>query len=448
MTPKEFCHLVFIIRLRDSRDNKSQANEDAAQSKSTLNSKFHSARIPKSGKSESYFTDRASTNHPETNQTLTVLANRRSELYDNINNELVRNKVEATKITKEHEQTRNEGDQRIMELEECLEKMQLEIEHQKSLVIEERRKYKERSDTISDLELANDLLDLKNQKFKDDLERKKQEIEKLRRQLTNLKETQNSAIPNMKATESELTKAKEAIRTHDIELKNIRSQLDQERQTVLETKKELKIQKKKNASYLDLINKQKLDLEQLRTNMNSSPAALTAEEKKTLIVNETNLAREQIKAEYLEEITSLKQQRDQITQNLEAVIAEAHQVKENINLMSIEHEDQKQQIVTLLQQLDEQNQLVSTIHSDTQSVPSQKSKWSTVIYYLPWFLLIYCIFIISILKPSSCTDDTSHYVYYSPLQLLDEMYYMYAGMVQSTAKSVVDKLIHRDLVFY
>ncbi|KAI7900531.1 uncharacterized protein BX663DRAFT_517942 [Cokeromyces recurvatus] len=416
LTPEEFSQLLYMIRLKD---------EKTSRSRSTIKANIR----PKNNKSDPYFVDDiASTNHPDSNQTLNSCVTRKLETYNEleINKKKEKSGEAAFDLSEEYKQY-------ILELENKLQEMQFKIEQQDTIILENKKKDKEKSDTINDLELANDLTDIRNEKLKMELENKKLEIDKLKKHLTVSEEVQNST------TLTELSQAKETIRAYEKKITNTNMQLEQERQTLLETKKELKTQETINADYSVLINKQKLEIEELRNNVNT----LTLEEKKNLILDETNLAREQIKAEYMTEIELLKQERDELIQKLKEV--------------SRKYDDQKQRVISLSHQFDQQSELVYIIQTNLTLKQCQRqgeesiqnTRWSAFIYLLPWLLFLFCL-LFNVLKSYSLQNfmaGSSYYIYYSPLELLDELYYLYTEVARSTTKSLVDKIFHHHESF-
>ncbi|CEP15351.1 hypothetical protein [Parasitella parasitica] len=345
MTPDEFIMLLSVIRNDPSKEE--QSSRTATSTPASRN--LFSSRSPKliSGKSATgYYDDRASTNHPDDSiNHMSDLAKESDYIEENNNNiqdmslqikKLRNEKNAATRKLQEYESTivrnRKEHLERISQLQTRLEKMQIEAEQQKKLLSDQKNKEREKLERIAELNSQREEIEklyaisLKRQQENSEL------VDTLREELRILRETHSTTLSKLDATQAH---AKEMAQAHEKEKADFQFKFDQEKRQTMEARHALQKQQNENVKLMEIIDRQKFDLDEARSGLryhsNTPSTSLdktnpsTATSTTSRNDSEQSQAHERLEAEYVNKLELIKQERDAFQQQLIAVQTELKQ---------------------------------------------------------------------------------------------------------------------------
>lgn len=107
------------------------------------------------------------------------------------------------------------------------------------------------------------------------LQKKNEELDNIRTKLSSVHETLQISDTKVRHIESELYQAKERIRVLEHEKSDLQAHLEQEKVVSSDGRSELEEQQNENTKLLELIDRQKFDLDEARSGLryhNASPA--------------------------------------------------------------------------------------------------------------------------------------------------------------------------------
>ncbi|GAA5809331.1 hypothetical protein MFLAVUS_002739 [Mucor flavus] len=421
LTPDDFIRLLHLVRhnkLEPEPTHTTNGTATAAHSKPLFDSRPRSSRLLSRKKDYYSASGRASLNHPsitDDSSVKSVYSNDDAFIpphsYTNYDSELVdtlkKSNMVATKQAKDYESKMLtmsiEHSERIALLQTRLEYMNIEAEQQKTLVMQQKHKERERLDKIGELQAIVDESEAQIITNSKKLQKKNEELDNIRTKLSSVHETLQISDTKVRHIESELYQAKERIRVLEHEKSDLQAHLEQEKVVSSDGRSELEEQQNENTKLLELIDRQKFDLDEARSGLryhNASPAL----DKKLLHANQNNtgestLAQEQVEAEYLKKIKLLESERDQCKQNM------IKQQDEFDQKLSQAINEKEATIESLSSQFDKQHELIDSIQADILFFPKNKAigiytavSWIFLTYHL--IMLLTVLFFTSGIKPS------------------------------------------------
>ncbi|KAI8087320.1 hypothetical protein BDF21DRAFT_414134 [Thamnidium elegans] len=406
LTPDDFIRLLHLVRHNKLQPEPAAADAATAaaaatHSKPLLDSRPRSSRLLSRKKNYYNAPSRVSPNHPsitDDSSAKSVYSNddesipRHSytdygsaELLDT----LKKSNMVATKQARDYESRMlnmsKEYTERIALLQTRLEYMNIEAEKQKALVMQQKHKERERLDKIGELQVIIDESESQKIIASKKLQKKQEELEITRTKLSSVQETLQISETKLHHVESELFQAKEMIRVLEHEKSDLQVHLEQEKSVSSDTRLELEEQQNENTKLLELIDRQKFDLDEARSGLRYHTAS-PALDKKLLHVNQNNtgessLAQEQLEAEYMKKITLLETERDQYKQNM---IKQEEEFNKNLSQVMNEQETTIQSLAT---QFDKQHEMIDSIQADILFFP--KNKAVGIFTAVAWIFLAY-----------------------------------------------------------
>ena len=195
-----------------------------------------------------------------------------------------------TSISKEY-------DERIEGFKLRLKEMNLDINQQKSLVNQQRQTERDRLDKIAEVSFAHlsvllqvylhsnfsfqlqaALADYENENTMamKKHQQKSEELESVKGKLASQNETQFLTEKKLNDLKDELTQAKNLCRSQNINKSDLRQQLEMEKRAHAKTHEELNKLKLETAKLVEIIDKQKFDLDEARSGLRiNSPAIVS-----------------------------------------------------------------------------------------------------------------------------------------------------------------------------
>lgn len=196
---------------------------------------------------------------------------------------LRKEKNAATRQLREYESRivhlHKEHSERILQLQSRLENVQIDAEQQKILLIDQKNKERDKLERIAELKSQNEEYEKMHALNVKKLQKKTEELEVLREKLHSLQETHNITLSNLESTEIQ---AKEMIRVHEKEKADFHMKLDQEKRQTLDARHALEAQQNENVKLMELIDRQKFDLDEARSGLryySNTPPVLVRKEK-------------------------------------------------------------------------------------------------------------------------------------------------------------------------
>ncbi|CEG69480.1 hypothetical protein RMATCC62417_05547 [Rhizopus microsporus] len=326
MTPLEFVKLLDLVRYSDSEI---EEDEIEITPQMSISSSLRPKHI-------NYFDDADSVHHPEPFDEIMDNNNNRTRIPYNtpiqqqveeirklkqektsLLAQLKENDVKIQKMAKEHLE-------RITQLETKIQYLNLEKEKQKSVTNEHAKKERERLNKIAELQ---DTIKKTEEKY-------------------------TACSKKLSKKEEETTKLQERLRQADKET----NQIKELRTTISDLRQELEAHQHENVKLMEIIDKQKFDLDEARSGLNHF----------------YNKDQAELEAEYVERLTQMKKERDMLLQQIEQ-----HQAS----------------ISDLSNQLDHQHQVVSDIKSRIHYFPCHSNLFIQLISYIAWIYLLYHLFL-------------------------------------------------------
>lgn len=396
---------------------------------------------PEFGNSRSYYeSDDDSLNHSGNNTNLNhpdMVYNhgRRSDYHNNNGNnihysesssnnnnnedvvkELKKEKNLAIKQLREYEARMltmsKEHTERIIKMKTRLEYMTIDAEQQKNEILEHKHKERERLDKIAELQALINEAEAQSTTSLKKHQKKAEELESVKEKLSSIKETQKITENKLHDLENELAQAREVIRALEKEKADLHVRIDREKRLNVDMKEELEEQHAENTKLLEIIDRQKFDLDEARSGLRyftKSPQL----DKKSLNVNnhteEASLAQEQIEAMYLKKMAAVEKERDDLITSLkekqvqyDKAISEYKSKLSNVEQeLSESAETQSTQLETIKKlslQFDQQHKVIDSITSTIRHISPASSTTSTthkVTYYFLWFFFLFHLFQLS-----------------------------------------------------
>ncbi|CAO3628988.1 unnamed protein product [Mucor hiemalis] len=341
----------------------------------------------------------------------------------NILKELKREKSVAVRQLKEYE-TRilnmsKEHSERISKLQTRLEFMTIDAEQQKNQLLEQKHKERERLDKIAELQALIGEADTKSTMSLKKHQKKTEELESVKEKLSSVKETQKITENKLHDLENELFQAREVIRLLEKEKADLHVRIEHEKRLNTDTREELEEQQSENTKLLEIIDRQKFDLDEARSGLRYFTASPQLD-KKSLNVNnhteEASLAQEQIEAEYLKKMALVEKERDDLIAAMkenelqyDKTITEYKTKLSNVEKALSESADiqttQMGTIQKLSTQFDEQHKVIDSIASTIKNnqenaspLPARittTSRFHTITYYFLWLFFMFHLFQLS-----------------------------------------------------
>ncbi|KAG1052127.1 hypothetical protein G6F43_005714 [Rhizopus delemar] len=321
MTPQDFVRLISMVRYTDSDIQEveitPQMSISASMRANTIN-----------------YYDGESVHHPEPHFDDIMEDDRRVPPYESIHHleEVRRLKKDKSDLLLQLKENDNKIQEmakvhleRISQLETKIQYLNIEKERQKSLTSEHLQKERERLDKIAELQNNAKNIEEKHSTCSKKLIKKEEEVTKLQERL--------------KQTEKELNQTKESTKNKELEL----------RQVVDE-----------NIKLMEIIDKQKFDLDEARSGLNHFYS--------------NGKDQNELEAEYIEKLNQTKRERDIFKQQAEA---------------------SETQIRYLSNQLDQHHQITNDIKSHIHSAHSIfLNPFIQFISYIAWIFLFYHLFLV------------------------------------------------------
>lgn len=191
-------------------------------------------------------------------------------------------------------------------------------------------------------------------------QKKDQELEIFKENLDQAKELCQLAENKLSEMEAEITQNQDSIRSLENDKLNLQIQLDKEKGLMSELKVKLEEQEQENIKLLEIIDKQKFDLDEARSGLRyhtASPILVSIitrvmciciyhyfyQDKKSLNINKNNgessFAQEQIMADQLKKINLLEKENAEYKDKISLLEKENIEYKDKITLSENEYKD-------------------------------------------------------------------------------------------------------------
>ncbi|EPB88367.1 hypothetical protein HMPREF1544_04833 [Mucor circinelloides 1006PhL] len=445
MTPEEFIKLLAIIRHEATvEERRPRATSSTPAARRLFDSRPRSSRLISSKSATTYYDDRASTNHPDDSLHHMSDRTRESDFNDENNNNdhdislakrLRKEKSVAARQAREYElrieHLNKEHSERILQVQTRLESMQIEAEQQKQLLADQKLREKDKIEKIVELKSQNAEYEKLHALAVKKLQKKTEELDLLKEELHILKEAHSITVSQLESTEIQ---AKEMLRVHEKEKADFHMKLDQEKRQTLDARHALEAQQNENVKLMELIDRQKFDLDEARSGLryysNNSPlldkkaSTTAASSSHDIDENEQSFAHEEIEAKYLKKLELLKQERDNYEQQLTAA---RDKLKEEQAAAALIQATQREKIQDLSNGFDQQLGLMDSIRQNINtSQPGQGNKLYAGLSIIPWLFLFYHLLLIMFYYVLELTQTGPPQVY--PLsfsRFLDELFFKY-----------------------